>query len=27
LHTLGRVIEHLAESSLDKGKVIQIPYR
>lgn len=27
LHTLGRVIEHLAELAADKGKVVQIPYR
>ena len=27
LHTLGRVIEHLAEQAAGKGKTIAIPYR
>ena len=27
LHTLGRVIEHLAEQAAGKGKTISIPYR
>lgn len=27
LHTLGRVIEHLAEMASDKNKTVQVPYR
>lgn len=27
LHTLGRVIENLAELTLGKGKTVQVPYR
>ena len=27
LHTLGRVIETLAEHSIGKGKSVQVPYR
>lgn len=27
LHTLGRVIETLAEQSTGKGKAVQVPYR